>query len=110
MDYSKLFILALGCIGGYMAISYSSMARSGGYPIGSFFRGMSIPVVTGFVCCLGTIALSAFVNPWWSSIIVLIIGIVTATIFTMIFRGLSQYLCIVLMLVSLVLIPIYVFN
>jgi hypothetical protein len=103
MDYTKLFILALGCMSGYMAISYSSLARAGGYPVGSFFRGMSIPVIGGFICCLGSIVISLFVNPWWSSIIVLLIGVVGATLTTMLFREMSQYLCIVLVVVFLVL-------
>lgn len=111
MDYFKLFILCFACLGGFMATSYSYIADERGWPVGSYFRnGMSFPLIAGFICQIGSIVIAAIVNPWWSGLIVLAVGFLGNTIITPIFKSSSQYLSMILILASLVLVPLYIFN
>ena len=112
MDYLKFSILTIACIGGFMATSYSYLAKQKGWPIGSYFinGNMSYIVVGGFMCQFGSVIISLFVNPWWSAFIVFGLGFVGYMVLSSILKVYSQIVSGVLVVVSIILIPIYVFG
>jgi len=112
MDYTKFALLTIACIGGFMATSYSSLAKQKGWPIGLYFtnENMSYIVVGGFMCQFGSVIISLFVNPWWSAFIVFGLGFVGYMVLSSILKVYSQIVSGVLVVVSIILIPIYVFG
>ena len=112
MDITKLVILSVACIGGFIVTSYQGMARQKGWPLGRAFDlgRSSLIAILGFVSQWGAILISFFVNPWWTSIIVLIIGFLGSMILTNIFKVHSQVLSVIILIPSLILVPLFVFN
>lgn len=111
MDLFKFLILSIACIGGLMVVSYQNVAEEKGWAVGTSFdlqRG-GIVAILGFLCMLGGVLISFFVNPWWSAPLVLIIGFIGNMILTLMFKKASQILALLLVLFSYVAIPIYVF-
>ena len=110
INNSKFIILTIACISGLMAISYSSQARQTGWAVGGLFKNkISSIVLIGGLYFIGSFVISFFVNPWWSAILVLFLGIIGCySIFT-IFKAYSQPLAVFLMAISLILIVAYIF-
>ena len=101
----------MACIGGFMATSYSSLARQKGWTIGSLFISeMSYPVIGGFLCQWGSVIISFFVNPWWTAFIVFALGFIGYIALSSILKVQSQIVSLILIVASFILIPIYVFS
>lgn len=112
MDYIKFALLTTACIGGFMATSYSSLARQKGWSIGALFNNerMSPIIIGGFLCQFGSPIISFFVNPWWSALIVFTLGFVGYIVLSSILKVYSQLSSLILILVSFIVIPIYIFS
>ena len=108
MDLYNFILLTVGCTGGFIAISYNSIAIQKGWTIGSLFvngEGInpSFLLTIAFIFQFGMPILSAFLNPWWSSLVVLFCVFIFYTLLCSIFKSKSQVLSILLMGISLVL-------
>ena len=111
MDVTKLLILSLGCMSGFMITSYQGIAEQRGWPIGKIFilEKAGWIAILGILCQYGCVLVSFFVNPWWSAFIVLIIGFFANMLLTSIFKKYTQPLAGVLVFISYILIANFVF-
>ena len=104
----------MACIGGFTATSYASLAKMKGWPVGSLFdfngEKMSYIIVGGLMCQYGSVIISFIVNPWWSAFIVLALGFLGYMTLAKIFKEFSQFISVILIIISFFLIPIYIFG
>jgi hypothetical protein len=114
MDYIKFIILIVACTGGFIATSYSYLAKEKGWSTGRLFGGnnheMTYMIWLGNICQFGSVIISFFVNPWWSAFLVLFLGFIGYMVLANIFKTYSQVISGILILASFILVPIYVFN
>lgn len=112
MDWIKFVFLGIACTSGFITTSYSSLAKEKGWPVGHLFiveRGSYI-IIIGFICQLGSLIASLFVNPWWSAILVLVFGYIGYILLTSIFKKYSQMIGGVMVILSFIIVPIFVFG
>lgn len=112
MDVFKFIILSVACLSGFMVTSYQGIAEQRGWKIGTWFdlNQMSWIAVLGFICQWGSVVISFFVNPWWSAILVLIVGFVGNIILTSILKAFTQIIAIPLVIASFFLVSVYAFS
>jgi hypothetical protein len=93
-DLLKFGILSVACIGGFMTTSYYAIANQKGWPAGLMFVNdgsrMSYLIVAGIICQYGSVIISFFVNPWWTALLVLLIGFIGCMILTSMLRVLQS--------------------
>lgn len=78
-----------------ICISYDSMARSKGWPVGEILsKDASVPKIVAFVTVLWVLGKSFATFHWWSPIIILIAGWFLAFALTMALRKNVQFLCV----------------
>jgi len=76
-----------------ICISYDSMARAKGWPVGKILsKDASLPKIVAFITQLWTLGKSFMVFEWWSPFVVLIIGWHLAFLLTMSLRKNVQFL------------------
>jgi len=76
-------------------ISYDTMARSKGWPVGGVLeKDYSIPKIAAFVTALWALGKAFFVFQWWSPLLVLGLGWLIGFILTMALKRHAQVLCI----------------
>jgi hypothetical protein len=63
-------------VGGAVATGYSGIAAMKGWPVGHYFKSNGVMSILGGLFGFGAIILSAFVNPWWSMILVALVGLI----------------------------------
>jgi len=112
MDILKFIILSVACTGGFIVSLYPQVANEKGWPVGKLFwpHKISYIQVLGYLCLYGSIILSFIYNPWWSSILVIIIGFICFYIIAFIFKTYSQLISGILVFASLIFIPLFVFK
>ena len=95
--------LAITCI------SYDTMARSNGWPVGEILaKYASFPKITAFITALWVIGQSFMVFNWWSPIVIIILGWVLALIITMSLKKNVQFVCIIGIFPALVFTILYI--
>lgn len=110
MDLIILYVLCFSFSTGMMIISYPVLAQQKGWPIGlQFLKPTTFIGIWGIVLTIGSLVLSLIYNVWWSLFLVLIGGWIISMILIAIFRFFSQYIAILFLIISLILINVYVF-
>ncbi len=102
--------LSLGCLSGWMVVSYQGVAEKKGWPVGEFFsleKGGLIGIL-GLIAQWGSVILSFFVNPWWTAPLVLAFGFLINMIITTVLKTYTQIFSVILLTVSYILVWIYV--
>lgn len=84
-----IFSMAMAVI----CISYASMARANGWPVGATLsKDASLPKITALITALWILGKSFMVFQWWSPIAILIIGWILAFALTMMFKKNVQFM------------------
>ncbi len=95
--------LAITCI------SYDSMARTKGWPVGEILsKGASLPKIAAFITALWVLGKSFMVFQWWSPIVIIALGWVLAYFLTMTFKKNVQFICILGIFPALVFTILYI--
>ena len=105
MNYINLIVLILASTTGLMVISYQGIAKVKGWGVGASFDTSNSYVLTvpALILLLASLVLSVVYNPWWSLFIVLVAGFVVNMLLTVLFKQKTQYLALVLLIVSTIL-------
>jgi CHASE2 domain-containing sensor protein len=75
-----------------VCISYSSMARQNGWPVGEILsKDASVPKIAAFITALWIVGKSFVVYQWWSPLIIVFIGWFVAFVLTMVLRQNVQF-------------------
>ncbi len=102
MNWTYLIIVSLIAIGGFIASSYEPLARKQFLPVGRSFQKSNsglMFIIGGFVSVIAIIG-TAFLNPWWTIFIVLLIGWLFSQLLISFFKSFSQILSIILIFPS----------
>ena len=79
-----------------ICISYDTMARSKGWPIGLVLsKDASLPKIVAFITALWVIGKSFMIFHWWSPIVILILGWLLAYLITISLKTYAQFICII---------------
>ncbi len=82
--------MAIACI------SYDSMARAKGWPVGEILaKDASLPKIVAFITVLWILAKSFMVFSWWSPVLILVVGWFLAFALVVILRKNVQFVCII---------------
>ena len=85
--FSVSMALAVVCI------SYSSMARQNGWPVGEILsKDTSVSKIAAFVTALWVVVKAFMVFQWWSPLVILVIGWLVGFILTMALKQNVQFL------------------
>jgi hypothetical protein len=70
-----------------ICISYDSMARTKGWPVGEIlYKDASLPKITAFITALWILGKSFMAFQWWSPVVIFIFGWILAFTLTMMFK------------------------
>lgn len=104
MDYTKLFVLCLCSISGFMIVCYQPLAVKNYWPVGKQFdKSTTFVGVWGTVLLYGSVILSPFILQWWSFIIVFLAGIIIGPTLISILKYYSQTVSVILAIISFIL-------
>ena len=93
--YGYIILICSTAIG-IICISYRDMAIPYRWPIGEILlSGISLPQILALTTIFWALGKSFFVFFWWSPILVLVLGFALAFLMTMIFRQLTQIVCVI---------------
>lgn len=77
-----------------ICISYDSMARAKGWPVGEILsKDASLPKIVAFITALWVLGKSFMVFHWWSPIVILVMGWGLAFALTMTLKKNVQFVC-----------------
>jgi len=100
-----IFSMAMAVI----CISYDSMARAKGWPVGEILsKDASLPKITAFITALWILGKSFMVFQWWSPIAILFIGWILAFALTMMFKKNVQFVGVLGVFPALVFTTLYI--
>ena len=86
-----IFVVSMGVA--VICISYDSMARAKGWPVGELLsKDASVPKIAAIITALWVVGKSFMVFQWWSPLIILVIGWVLAFLLTMSLKKNVQFI------------------
>jgi hypothetical protein len=92
-----------------VCISYDSMARAKGWPVGEVLaKDASLPKIGAFITTLWIIGKSFMVFSWWSPIVIVIVGWILAFALVMMLRKNVQFVGIIGVFPSLIFTILYI--
>ena len=107
MNWITLLLTCLVAAGGFVASTYEVFARANMLPIGDLYYSRGIMSIVGGFVVFGAAILSAFINPWWSALIVLAVAWLFGQVIIMIFKSASQIVSPALVVIGVILLAIY---
>jgi hypothetical protein len=107
MNWTTLLFTCLLATGGFIASTYEVFARANMLPVGQIFHSRGAMSIIGGFVVFGAAILSAFINPWWSILLVLVGAWLFTQIIIQLFKGASQLLSPILMIVGGILLAVY---
>lgn len=85
-----IFIISMAIA--VVCISYNSMARVKGWPVGEILsKDASVPKIGAMITALWVLGKSFLVFQWWSPLVILVIGWLLAFLLTMILKKNVQF-------------------
>jgi len=103
MDLKILIAATILATSGFMAVAYEQIADNNHWGVGSLYRlrnGLTIASL-GVIIAFGAVLASVIKNPWWVCLVVFFVAATLARVFIGTFKGLSQAIVPIMMIISL---------